>query len=63
MPQVFVSHSSADDALVRRLQQALADLGEDLWIDSRELRGGGPYPPAADPAPRNRSNTGRSGSP
>ncbi|WP_366759976.1 toll/interleukin-1 receptor domain-containing protein [uncultured Thiodictyon sp.] len=37
---LFLSHSTADDALVRRLQQALADLGEDLWIDSRELRGG-----------------------
>ena len=50
MPQVFLSHSSADDALVRRLQQALADLGEDRWIDSRELRGGDPLWPAIQQA-------------
>ena len=50
MPQVFLSHSSADDALVRRLQQALADLGEDLWIDSRELRGGDALWPAIQSA-------------
>ena len=27
---------------MRQLQQALADLGQDVWIDSRELRGGDP---------------------
>ncbi|WP_295450483.1 tetratricopeptide repeat protein [uncultured Thiodictyon sp.] len=42
MSKVFLSHSSHDDATVRALQQALADLGEALWIDSRELRGGDP---------------------
>lgn len=40
MTSLFLSHASADDAVVRRLQQALADLGQDVWIDSRGLRGG-----------------------
>lgn len=39
---LFISHSSQDDAFVRSLQQALGDLGQDVWIDSRELRGGDP---------------------
>lgn len=38
--QVFISHASADDALVRNLQQALDLQGRSTWIDSRELRGG-----------------------
>ncbi|MEY4753561.1 MAG: hypothetical protein RJA44_1236, partial [Pseudomonadota bacterium] len=38
--KLFISHSTQDDDLVRRLRQALADLGQDGWIDSRELRGG-----------------------
>ena len=42
MSQLFISHSSADDAFVRDLRAALADHGEDGWIDSRELRGGDP---------------------
>ena len=42
MTRLFISHSSKDDAFVRGLQQALADLGHDGWIDSRELRGGDP---------------------
>jgi hypothetical protein len=40
MSKLFISHSSQDDAVVRELQQALGDLKEDVWIDSRELRGG-----------------------
>lgn len=40
MSKVFVSHSSADDGFVRELQQALGDFGQDVWIDSREIRGG-----------------------
>jgi hypothetical protein len=40
MRKVFLSHSSHDDDLVRRLRQALADLDQAVWIDSRELRGG-----------------------
>src|SRR5437016_14487921 len=42
MSKLFISHSSKDDAFVRELQQALADLEQDVWIDSRELRGGDP---------------------
>jgi hypothetical protein len=42
MNKLFVSHSSKDDAFVRELQQALGDLKQDVWIDSRELRGGNP---------------------
>jgi hypothetical protein len=38
--QLFLSHSTDDDAIVRALQQALGDLGQGVWIDSRHLRGG-----------------------
>ena len=40
---LFISHSSKEDAFVRR--QSLGDLGQDVWIDSRELRGGDPLWP------------------
>lgn len=42
MAKLFISHSSKDDAFVRDLRTALADFGQDVWIDSRELRGGDP---------------------
>ena len=42
MSKLFISHSSQDDAFVRDLRAALADHGQDGWIDSRELRGGDP---------------------
>ena len=42
MSQLFISHSSQDDAFVRELRAALADHGQAGWIDSRELRGGDP---------------------
>ena len=45
MTGLFISHSSKDDAIVRDVQQALADLGQSVWIDSRELRGGDPLWP------------------
>ncbi len=45
MGQVFVSHSTDDDAIVRALHRALGDLGLDVWIDSRGLRGGDPLWP------------------
>jgi hypothetical protein len=45
MSGLFISHSSQDDAFVRALRQALAEHGEDGWIDSRELRGGDPLWP------------------
>ena len=37
---VFVSHSTADDGFVRELGQALENLQQPVWIDSREVRGG-----------------------
>jgi len=40
MAKLFISHSTDDDAIVRALQQALGELEQDVWIDSRELRGG-----------------------
>ena len=40
--KLFISHASQDDALVRALQQGLAECGQQVWIDSRELRGGAP---------------------
>ena len=46
MGNLFISHSSTDDGFVRRLREALADQGQDGWIDSRELRGGDPLWPA-----------------
>ncbi|MGZ4854013.1 MAG: TIR domain-containing protein [Candidatus Angelobacter sp.] len=49
-PTVFVSHTSADDGFVRQLQHALADLGQPVWIDSRELRGGDPLWPVIQEA-------------
>ena len=39
MDPLFLSHSSADDGFVPELQQALADPGQEVWIDSRQLRG------------------------
>lgn len=42
MTKLFISHSSQDDVFVGDLRAALADHGPDVWIDSRELRGGDP---------------------
>ncbi len=42
---LFVSHNSQDDAFVRELQRALGELNQDVWIDSRGLRGGDPQWP------------------
>jgi tetratricopeptide (TPR) repeat protein len=42
MAGLFLSHSSADDGFVRELREALADLGQEVWIDSRQLKGGDP---------------------
>ena len=41
MSGLFISHSSYDDGFVREIRLALADLRQDVWIDSREVRGGG----------------------
>jgi hypothetical protein len=40
--KLFLSHSSQDDAFVRELRAALAEHGQEGWVDSRELRGGDP---------------------
>lgn len=50
MGKVFISHSSQDDAFVRQLRAALADLGRDGWVDSRGLRGGDPLWPEIERA-------------
>ncbi|MFM8276670.1 MAG: toll/interleukin-1 receptor domain-containing protein, partial [Cyanobium sp.] len=42
LSHLFLSHSSADDGFVGELRQALADLGQEVWIDSRQLKGGDP---------------------
>ncbi len=42
MAHLFLSHSSVDDGFVRELRAALADLGQEVWIDSRQLKGGDP---------------------
>ena len=50
MAQLFISHSSLDDAFVRELRWTLADLKQEVWIDSRELRGGDPLWPGIQKA-------------
>ncbi len=42
MAKLFISHSSQDDAFVRELRRTLADLKQEVWIDSRELHAGDP---------------------
>ncbi|MBI3824280.1 MAG: toll/interleukin-1 receptor domain-containing protein, partial [Planctomycetes bacterium] len=39
---VFVSHASANDAVVARLRNALEDIGVSVWTDSQHLSGGVP---------------------
>ena len=48
--KLFISHSSLDDAFVRELRWTLADLKQEVWIDSRELRGGDPLWPGIQKA-------------
>ncbi len=45
MDKLFISHSSQDDGFVRELRWNLADLKQEVWIDSRELRAGDPLWP------------------
>ena len=37
---VFISHSSKNDAFVKKLREMLEIFGETTWVDSRELTGG-----------------------
>jgi tetratricopeptide (TPR) repeat protein len=50
MTNFFLSHSSTDDPFVRDLGAALADHGQEGWIDSRQLRGGAPLWPEIEQA-------------
>jgi hypothetical protein len=36
----FISHATADDDFVAELHQELERLGLEVWVDSRNLRGG-----------------------
>jgi tetratricopeptide (TPR) repeat protein len=47
---VFISHSGRDDSFVKDLRQALEALGVNVWVDSRELRGGSKLAPEIDEA-------------
>ena len=40
--QIFISHVTADDAVVKELREALEARGVPVWADSRELSGGEP---------------------
>ncbi|MFN9958682.1 MAG: TIR domain-containing protein, partial [bacterium] len=42
LAHLFLSHASDDDGFVRELRQALAEIGQEVWIDSRQLKGGDP---------------------
>jgi tetratricopeptide (TPR) repeat protein len=55
MNNLFISHSSQDDAFVRDLRAALADHGVSAWIDSRELLPGGLLAPEIQKAIRDAS--------
>ncbi len=37
---IFISHTTADDAIVARIRKALEGQGLSVWVDSRELSGG-----------------------
>jgi tetratricopeptide (TPR) repeat protein len=39
-PQIFISHSTQDDATVKQLRELLELHGQLPWVDSRELSGG-----------------------
>ena len=38
--RIFISHSSENDDVVRKLRQKLEYHGQLTWVDSRELTGG-----------------------
>src|SRR5437667_12370563 len=37
---VFISHTTEDDPVVKKIRQALQSLGIEAWVDSRQLAGG-----------------------
>ena len=38
--KIFISHTSADDAIVKKIRKALEGQGLPVWVDSRELSAG-----------------------
>ncbi|MCX5954120.1 MAG: hypothetical protein NTZ40_11640 [Cyanobacteria bacterium] len=42
MAHLFLSHSSADDGFVQELREGLANLGQPMGTDLRQLKGGDP---------------------
>jgi hypothetical protein len=50
MSEVFISHTSADDAFVAELRRRLAAQGVPVWVDSRKLRGGDKLAPEIEKA-------------
>src|SRR5260370_6796424 len=47
---VFISHTSKDDPVVKKIQQALHGLGIHAWVDSQELAGGDKLTPEVQQA-------------
>lgn len=47
---IFISHASADDAFVAELRKALEALQLQVWVDSRNLRGGSKLEPEIEAA-------------
>jgi len=47
---VFISHTSKDDAVVQKIQQALHSLGIYAWVDSQEMSGGDKLTPEVQKA-------------
>jgi tetratricopeptide (TPR) repeat protein len=47
---LFISHASADDAFVAELRQTLEALQLQVWVDSRDLRGGSKLGPEIEAA-------------
>jgi hypothetical protein len=50
MPQVFLSHSSADAAGARAVAQLLGNAGLPVWLDLDQLKPGDPWQPALETA-------------
>jgi TIR domain len=50
VPEVFISHASADDVFVAELRGRLEVLGISVWVDSRSLRGGSKLAPEIEAA-------------
>ncbi len=46
MTMLFLSHSSADKPMVRKLARDVESLGVDVWLDEREIRVGDSIPQA-----------------